>query len=370
MRRLILALISGLLLLAAGCANNDEITLEATFDDIGELVPRHQVMTADVPIGRVTDIELTDGYRAHVTMKVREDTGLPSDVRAVVKRTQVLGEYYVDLIPVSDNGRLESGVITETRIADELEELVAHGTEMLTYLAADQISAAVHASATIYGGRGETFGNLLSNIEIFVSRYRAGQDDVVRLIDGLDVLTAGIAPHTDDLQLTLDTLARNSAALRDEHQRLLDALENVERMANVGARIMREHREETEDFWRVFPRFLKQIVRVEGALARFIQQWPHHNLHVSNAIVGEHVQLFADLIVCHTEQEGPDEPYDPTRDCTPENPGDFGQEHEDAPELDECDAYHRGERCEAEDGTMPRTTREGEMWEHDGQGSQ
>jgi phospholipid/cholesterol/gamma-HCH transport system substrate-binding protein len=339
--------------------NDDEIVLEAVFDDVKELVPRHLVMTADVPIGTVTDVQLTDDFRALVTMEVRPDTGLPADVAAVVKRTQVLGEHHVDLVPLSDEGELESGVLTETHTADELEELVALGTEVLTYLAADQISAAVHASATIYGGRGGTFRDFLTNLEVFVSRYRAGQDDVVRLIDGLDEVTAGLAPNTDDFEATLATLARNAEALNEEHERLLDALENVERLATVGGRIMREHREETEDFWRVFPEILRQITRFEGALGTFIQQWPHHNIHTPNAIHGDFVQLFADLIICETPTEDRD---DPTRTCLPPNPGDPGQPHPQAPPLTDCDRYHLGPECEEPGGVPPRTTRDGEMW--------
>jgi virulence factor Mce-like protein len=355
----------GALLLAgtvtAACLNDDDIVLEAVFDDAAELVPRHQVMTGDIPIGTVTDVQLTDDYRAHVTMSVRPDTGLPAEVGAVVKRTQVLGEHFVDIVPLSEGGELEAGTITETRTADELEELVAHGAEVMSYLAADQITAAVHASATIYGGRGGQFGDFLGNLEIFVSRYRGGQADVVRLIDSLDEITAGLAPHTDDFEATLATLARNAEAFREEHGRLLDALEDVERMATVGGRIMREHREQTQDFWRIFPEFLRQVNRYEGALGQFIRQWPHHNLHVPNVIHGDHVQFFADLIVCETDHEDRD---DPTRTCVPDSPGDPGQPHADDRPLDDCDRYHEGGRCLEPGGVEPRTGRDGYMWDY------
>lgn len=356
-------------LLAAGAiatacaANDDTIVLEAVFDDAAELVPRHMVMTADVPIGEVTDVELTDDFRAHVTMEVRPETGLPSEVGAVIKRTQVLGEHFVELVPLNESGELEAGSISETRTADELEELVAHGAEVLSYLAADQITAAVHASSTIYGGRGGAFGNFLQNLEIFVSRYRGGQEDVVRLIDGLDELTEGLAPETDDLEETLATIARNAEAFREEHGRLLDALENVERMATVSGRIMREHREQTEDFWRIFPEFLNQITRFDGALAQFIEQWPHHNLHVPNVVYGDFVQLYADLILCETDQEEDEEGrVDPTRECVSTSPGDPGRPHGDARPLDECDVYHEGERCLEPGGRMPRTSRDGDLY--------
>jgi phospholipid/cholesterol/gamma-HCH transport system substrate-binding protein len=340
-------------LVGVACGNNDDIELVAEFDDVIDLVPRHMVRAADVPIGTVPDVELTSDMRARVTMRVRGDTGLPADVRAEVKLTQVLGERYVELIPTGETGELSTGVIADTRVAGDLEELVAAGTDFLAYVAADQLSAAVHAGAIAFGGRGETFGSFLGNLEFFVQRYSARDDDILRLLDGLDLLLTEVTPQADVHTEALDALARSSRALEQEDERLLDALTEVQRLAHVGERIMREHREEIDNFWRVFRQVLEQVTAFDGALEGFLTFWPRHNLHVPNAVLNEHAQLWADFIFCDTDSEDRD---DPSRSCWPPTPGERSVEHPHTVH-DACDSHH--EDCDLVDGTPPRTRRDG-----------
>ena len=68
------------------------VQLTATFDDVGDLVTGHSVQVADVRVGSITKIELTDDYRALVTMSVKDGLDLPSDSEAVLRTTSLLGE--------------------------------------------------------------------------------------------------------------------------------------------------------------------------------------------------------------------------------------------------------------------------------------
>jgi phospholipid/cholesterol/gamma-HCH transport system substrate-binding protein len=353
MSRRILIVVAVLSLVAGACAgNNPTIELEAVFDDVVELVPRHQVKTADVAIGTVTSVELTDDYRALVRMRVRADTGLPADVLAEVKKTQVLGEYYVNLVPLTDQGTLSSGPVTATRTAAELEELIASGTEFLAYIAADQLSAAVHAGAITFGGRGGTFGSVLTSLEQFFTRYSQREEDVTRLLDGLDMLLDGVTPVADVHGEALEAFARSARALEQEDERLLDALEDLRRLAVVGERILREHRGEIDNFWRRTELILAELTRIEDALENFLFWWPMHNLHLPAGILNEHGQIWADIIFCDTPTEERD---NNTMTCFPPNPAQPSQPPPDY-ELDDCDVYHEG--CDWPPGVEPKTDRE------------
>lgn len=331
------ALVLAIALLPA-CSDGDTIELEAVFDDVVELVPRHQVKTADVTIGTVTDVELTGDHRARVRMEVRHDTGLPAEVLAEVKKTQVLGEYYVNLVPLSDEGELASGEIAATRTAGDLEELIASGTEFLAYIAADQLSAAVHAGAVTFGERGATLGSFLTNLEFFFARYGEREDDLLRLLDSVDQLLADVTPEAGAYDDALAALSRGAEALEEEDERLLDAIEDLRRLGVVGERVMREHREEIDRFWTRAEQILAELTRVDGALASFLTWWPRHNLHVRAGIFNEHGQIWADLIVCDTPTEE-EEPDNITMTCDPPNPAGSSSTPPDY-EIDRCDVRH------------------------------
>src|SRR6059036_2402833 len=99
MRRLVAVLLvavaAGLL---TGCGGRGALTATARFADIGDLAPGAPVMMSDIQVGKVTGISL-QGYRAVVTMSIQRSAMVPREVTARVRRTSLLGERIVDLVP-------------------------------------------------------------------------------------------------------------------------------------------------------------------------------------------------------------------------------------------------------------------------------
>src|SRR3546814_20530829 len=83
----------------AGCSLPGQITgpveLTAVFDDVGDLVTGHSVQVADVRVGSITGIELTDDYRAKVTMEIKDALDLPADSEALLRTTSLQGEQVI-----------------------------------------------------------------------------------------------------------------------------------------------------------------------------------------------------------------------------------------------------------------------------------
>lgn len=317
---------------------DDRIELTATYDDVGDLVTDAHVRAGDVPIGVVTDIELRDDFSAAVTMRVDRDTGLPAETEAVLARTGLLGERYIDLRPLGEEGRLEDGTNLEhTRTVREFEDLVRSGDETLSLVSADLLGAAVETGAIAFGGRGGLIGRFIGAVESFVGRYEEGSDDLLHLIDSVDDLTTGLAEDAEVNAESLAVLERASRVLEEEDDRLVDALSDLTDLAEVGERILEEHREEIQDNIRRLRILLAQLTRIDGALSDLLTWAPRHNIHVPNGVALEEgsgdymAQVWLDFIVCGVN----DTPGDPSRACEPPNPG----------ESAESDKHPRSEDC-------------------------
>lgn len=321
------------LILPACSQEAGELTIKAEFDDVIDLVPKAHVRAGDVPIGIVSDIELTDDLRALVTMQVQKDTGLPHETEAVLAKTSMLGERYIDLRPKGEGGTLEDGqLITDTSILTDFEDLVRSGNELLAFVAADRLGAAVQTGAVAFGGRGSLLSQFITDIEVFVGRYEGGKDDLVALIDHLDGFTDVLADNAQDNADAFAELARFSKALEEEDDRLLDTLEDLNRLATVGERILAEHRDEINGNIRRLRILLQQLVRIDGALQDLLTWVPRHNVHLPNGIVDFEGQVWLDFIVCgENDTEG-----DPSRDCTPPNPGEPAERPPYHPYTVEC----------------------------------
>lgn len=322
---------------AAACTagGGEQITLSAVFDDVADLVPAAHVRAGDVPIGTVEDIELTDGLQARVTMQIRPDTGLPAETQAVLSKTSMLGERFIDLRPIGESGSiddLDGQVLEDTRIVTDLEDLVTSGNSVLAFVAADQVAATVQAGAEAFAGRADLLGAFVEDVNAFVGRYRGGQDDLTRLIDSLDDLTAGLATNAEDNAAALADLRRFSEALQEEDDRLLDALDDVTRLSRVGDRIMEQHRTEMDNFVRRLGVIVGSLTEIDGALQGVLTWFPRHNRHVPNGAVEEHAQVWLDFILCGEN----DDQGDPSEDCTPPNPGEHAEQPPYHPNDEAC----------------------------------
>jgi phospholipid/cholesterol/gamma-HCH transport system substrate-binding protein len=312
MRRLCLLLVVAALMLS-GCGKPEPFRVQARFADVADLVAHSSVQVADVRVGSVTAIELTDDYEAMVTMELDPTVELPSGVSAQLRKTNVLGERFVELVPdPGSGGRLEAGtVITETRLVPDLEDVVRTGSDLLAAVSADKIAGAIEAGAEGVGGRGQTFGTLLDDLTSIVHSYDQHSDDIVRLIDGLDGFLSEVGPEADLHGEAFTQLARAAKTLNEEDDRLLDALDELSDLSRTGKDIMVTHRVRTDRFFDKFNKIANEITRREKDLDRLFFEVYKHNYNTIRGVNQEFAQIFQDFIVCGMN----DTPGDAVRGC-------------------------------------------------------
>src|SRR5205823_10119164 len=85
--------------LLGGCANRGTYQVTAVFDDVGDLFSQGSVQTADVRIGTIGKIKLTDNFKARVTLNVRNSVKIPKNSKALLRTTSLLGEKFIELRP-------------------------------------------------------------------------------------------------------------------------------------------------------------------------------------------------------------------------------------------------------------------------------
>jgi phospholipid/cholesterol/gamma-HCH transport system substrate-binding protein len=315
MRRAALALALAVLATAlAACAPSGGLLVRAEFADVADLVERASVKIADVPVGTVTEIELTEDHTALVTMRLDERIELPSEVGAELRKTSVLGERYVRLVPDREaGGSYEPGsVIQDTRFIPELEELVGSGTELLAAVATDRLAAAIDAGAEGLEGRGATFGALLDDLGVVIDAYEDNSGDIVRLIDGLEQFLSVTGPQAELHGVAFAELAQATAVLRAEDDRLLDTLVQVRSLSSTGADIIRTHRERFDRFFSDFGAVLHEVAGKQADLDRLFFELAKHNRNTIRGVHDEHAQVLLDFIVCGVN----DSPGDNVRACS------------------------------------------------------
>jgi len=307
------AAVVALSLVLAGCGGADRTVAKAVFDDVIDLTTSNAVKVADITIGTIEAIELTEDDRALVTMSLQPDVALPARVTAQLRKTNLLGERYVEIVPdLASGGSFESGsTITETSVLPELEEAIQTGSELIAAIAADKLAGAIEAGAIGLDGRGETFGTLIDDVGTIVSTYEENSADLVRLLRGLDQFLVQVGPQAELHGQAVVELSRAARVLSEEDDRLIDALNELRVLARTGTDIISTHRGRIDDFFTRFQRLTDEVVEREGDLDRLFIELSKHNTNTIRGVNQEQAQVLLDFLVCGVN----DEPGDPVRSC-------------------------------------------------------
>jgi phospholipid/cholesterol/gamma-HCH transport system substrate-binding protein len=313
-RRLRLTACALLAVLVLGaCGGPEETVARAEFDDVVDLATRGAVKIADVEVGVIDDIELTDGHRALVTMAIDPAVELPSRVSARLRKTSVLGERYVELVPdPASGGTFQSGtLISDTVVVPEIEEAIFAGTDVVVAITADTLAGAIQAGAEGLDGRGGTLGRLIADLGDIVSTYDRNSEDLVRLLAGFEQFLAEVGPQAELHGRALQQLSEFTGALDEEDERLLDTLTEIRQLANSGTDIMQTHEQRIDDFFSRFQVISGELTARDADLRRLFVEVSGHNFHTIRGVNREHAQIIADFIVCGLN----DIPGDPVRSC-------------------------------------------------------
>lgn len=223
------------------------VELTAVFDDVGDLVSGHSVQVADVRVGSITVIELTDDYKAKVTMRIKDHLELPDNSEAVLRTTSLLGEKFVELRPVRDaegneaaaSGTLQSGdEIARASQAPELEFVAEEAVNLLAGVASNDLSTLIETGAVGFGGRAAELGSLIGSLAVVSGTLADQTDNIVTIIDGLDRATATLANGAESVDQLLINLANTTQVLADNRELTLQTLRDLTRLAKVNNEIV------------------------------------------------------------------------------------------------------------------------------------
>lgn len=238
--------------------------LTAEFDDVGDLFEQHSVQIADVRVGQVGDIELTDDFRARVTLLIKHDIDVPVGSTALLRTTSLLGEKFVEIRPPSGeamrNGPyLEPGSeIGQTATAPELEFVADTLIEVLGAVEASDVAALIDAGGIGFGGQREALSSLVGDLATVSNTLAERSGQLVRIIEELDGTASTLAAGSGDLEEALSHLAETTTILAVNRDRAVDALDQLSRLARVENTVVTEH----------FDAVNRQIQQVDDILAQ------------------------------------------------------------------------------------------------------
>jgi phospholipid/cholesterol/gamma-HCH transport system substrate-binding protein len=227
--------------------SGDAITITAEFTDALNVVPRTAVMVDDVPVGQVSQIDRV-GWHAKITMQVRKDLDLPANAVAEIRQTSLLGEKYVALLPpsgTSPTGRLADGddiPLSATSRNPEVEEVLGALSFVLSGGGIGQLRTISSELNKMMTGRTEDMRDLLGRINTLVATLDDQKGDIIRAMEGIDRLSATLNRERQTIGDAIDAIGPAVKVLNDQHQALVTMLRELDKLGQVGTRVIRGSR--------------------------------------------------------------------------------------------------------------------------------
>ena len=224
-----------------------EVTAE--FADILNVVPRSPVMVDDVTVGEVIDVE-RKGWHASVTLRVREDVELPDNAIADIRQVSLLGEKYVALeAPTGEapEGRLGDGdhiPLEATGRNPEVEEVLGALSFLLSGGGVAQLGTITAELNNVMSGRTNRLRHLLGTLEDVVGTLDDQKGDIVRALESMNSLTATLNAQRTVITDALDATGPAIKVLADQHEELVDMLVSLDRLGEVGTRVITASRDD------------------------------------------------------------------------------------------------------------------------------
>ncbi|MFP5576974.1 MAG: MlaD family protein [Acidimicrobiia bacterium] len=298
-----LALVVAVSLLASACTLPGTVRgsreVSAIFDDIGDLVVGHSVQVADVRIGSVVDIELTDDYRAEITMSIKDDVFVPVESQALLRTTSLLGEKFIELRPLDQDDPMagtdlaDGDVISATATAPELEFVTEQAVQILGAVVSSDVATLVETGAVGFGGRSAELTSLVEDLSTVSGTLADQTDELVRVIDALDGATATLAGASGDLDELLVNLSQTATVLADNRDVAIDAIRELTRLARVqNDNVFEPYLAELDSQIKQVDAILAEVDRNQGQVAELLQWVARFADQLPKAVPNDFAQVF------------------------------------------------------------------------------
>jgi len=229
---------------------SNPMTVHVMFADVLDLVPKSTVKVDDVSVGQVTDIALDHGV-ADVTLQMRGDTELPANAVATIRQTSLLGEKFVSLAPPTSDAsseHLADGAtipLARTGRNPEVEEVLGALSLLLNGGGVAQLHTITHELNLALDGHESAARSVLDQIRTLMTQLDKNKGDIVHAIDSLNALSVSVRKQQGSIDQALEQLPSALTSLDKQRHDLVRMLKSLDRLGNVGVRVIKASKDAT-----------------------------------------------------------------------------------------------------------------------------
>jgi virulence factor Mce-like protein len=214
--------------------------------------PDAKVKINGVEVGTVSSIDYqSDGTAAvHLAMDPNQLHLIPGNVKADIASSTVFGSKFVQLVAPPDPSaqRLRSGqVLRGDHVTVEINTVFQQLVSVLSKIDPAKLNETLGAISSAVGGRGEKFGQTLTDFNALLAKIEPSLPNLERDIETAVPVLNAYGDAAPDLIRTIDNSTRFSQTIVDQQQQLDEFLVSAIGLADVGNDVIGGNRQALTD---------------------------------------------------------------------------------------------------------------------------
>lgn len=232
---------------------NPPFEIVADFSSTGGVFTNQEVTYRGVVVGKVGELELNDndGVDVHLLIDREWNDKIPADVAARVQNKSAVGEQFVNLTPLSDDGPyLTAGdeiARKNTELPVDFQALLRSLDTVLADIPPEQVNRLVTNLADGLGGRGEDIGTILSALSDLSVAFADAAPEQQRLLDNATRAGAEFLRTKDEFTAAMQAADDVLEGLGDEPGELAAFFAANDRIARRGSALLARHGDDLAD---------------------------------------------------------------------------------------------------------------------------
>lgn len=252
----------------------------ATFRDVSGLAPGDEVRVASVSVGRVKSVDVSPSAEVQVQFSVDDSVKLTTSTRAIVRYKNLVGDRYLELAPGTEPGQalraggsLESG---NTTAALDLDTLLDGFKPLFVGLSPTQINDLSAQLVQVLQGQQGAIYQLVSTLSSFSGTIATREEVIGRVVRNFNTVLGALDAHGESVDTIVDQLALLVGDLSSKAPEILDATEQIDRMASKTAEMVRQARTSIKPDLRDLHTVASSLSANSATLQNVLNMWPQH----------------------------------------------------------------------------------------------
>ena len=252
----------------------------ASFRDVSGLAQGDEVRVASVGVGRVRSVEVGRTGVVSVEFSVDDSIRLTTSTRATVRYKNLVGDRYLELAPGTKPGAaLRPGVSLSSRnttAALDLDTLLDGFKPLFVGLSPTQINALSAQLIQVLQGQQGAVYRLVSTLSSFTGTIATREEVIGRVVHNFNTVLGALDAHGDSVGTIIDQLSLLVGELSAKAPGVLDATEQIERMASDTAEMLRQARTSIKPDVRELGMVAASLSANSKTLQGVLTMWPRH----------------------------------------------------------------------------------------------